>query len=83
LRQNIRQQNVQSSFTPEYHFLIHAKGKAGGKWGDRKSNTASVTGNTIIVHDPCPLRDDLPTQQAVRAMLTDMGYTVVEMENHG
>jgi Fe-S oxidoreductase len=37
----------------------------------------------ITVHDPCPLRDDLPTQQAVRKILTDMGHSLVEMEHRG
>lgn len=42
-----------------------------------------VAENAITVHDPCPLRDDLPTQQAVRKMLTDMGHTLVEMKHRG
>lgn len=54
--------------------ILHDKGKG---------NTAPVTGNAVTVHDPCALRDDLPTQQAVRALLVDMGHTLVEMEHHG
>jgi Fe-S oxidoreductase len=50
---------------------------------EKKRNVAPVTGKTITVHDPCPLRDDLPAQQAVRAMLADLGHTVVEMKHHG
>ena len=52
-----------------------------------KGNSNRILGpsteNTLTVHDPCPLRDDLPTQQAVRKMLTDMGHTLVEMEHRG
>jgi Fe-S oxidoreductase len=65
-----------------YEF-IHSRGKGGGKRGDCKSNATPVIGKAITVHDPCPLRDDVTTQQAVRAMLTDMGHTLVEMENCG
>jgi Fe-S oxidoreductase len=54
--------------------LLHAKSKVNG---------APVRGATVTVHDPCPLRDDPSTQQAVRAMLTDMGYTVAEMKHRG
>lgn len=39
------------------------------------------TGKTVTVHDPCTLRDDVPMQQAVRAMLADMGHTLVEMKH--
>jgi len=46
-------------------------------------NAAPVRGNTVTVHDPCPLRDDPSTHKAVRAMLTDMGYTVAEMRHRG
>jgi Fe-S oxidoreductase len=51
----------------------------------KKDNSALEPGieNAITVHDPCPLRDDLPTQQAVRKMLDDMGHTLVEMKHHG
>jgi Fe-S oxidoreductase len=65
-----------------YEF-IHSRGKGGGKRGDCKSNATPVIGKAITVHDPCPLRDDVTTQKAVRAMLTDMGHTLVEMENCG
>ena len=37
----------------------------------------------VSVHDPCPLRDDLQTQGAIRGLLADMGCTVVEMNHHG
>lgn len=36
-------------------------------------------GGEISVHDPCPLRDHHEAQSAVRGLLTDMGYTHVEM----
>jgi Fe-S oxidoreductase len=51
----------------------------------KKDTSALESGSkdTITVHDPCPLRDDLSTQQAVRKMLTDMGHTPVEMRHHG
>jgi len=48
-----------------------------------KSALGSVAENAITVHDPCPLRDDLPTQQAVRKILIDMGHTLVEMKHRG
>lgn len=50
---------------------------------EEKHNAAPVTGKTLTVHDPCPLRNDLPTQQAVRAMLADQGYNMVEMKHRG
>ena len=37
----------------------------------------------VCVHDPCPLRDDHQSQAAVRGLLTDWGYTVVEMTHRG
>lgn len=35
----------------------------------------------ISVHDPCPLRNDPRAQAAVRGLLTDLGYAVVEMRH--
>jgi Fe-S oxidoreductase len=51
----------------------------------KKSKSALGPGSedAFTVHDPCPLRDDFPTQQAVRKMLTDMGHTLVEMKHRG
>lgn len=40
-------------------------------------------GGTFTVHDPCPLRNDRDTQQAVRRMLGDMGLAVNEMQHSG
>jgi Fe-S oxidoreductase len=37
----------------------------------------------VTVHDPCALRDDLPTHLAVRAILASMGHTLAEMEHSG
>ncbi len=37
----------------------------------------------VSVHDPCPLRDDHQSQTAVRGLLADWGYTVVEMPHRG
>ena len=54
--------------------LIHAEGNC---------TAAPVNGKTFTVHDPCALREDLPTQQAVRAMLAEMGHSMVEMEHRG
>jgi Fe-S oxidoreductase len=65
-----------------YEF-IHTNGKGGNKRKEGKPNAHFAAEKAITVHDPCPLRDDLPTQQAVRKVLTDMGHTLVEMENHG
>lgn len=43
-------------------------------------SVAAATGDgEISVHDPCPLRDHHEAQSAVRGLLTDMGYTHVEM----
>ncbi len=44
---------------------------------DHAKNTGEVS-----VHDPCPLRDDLQVQKAVRGLLSDMGHTIVEMKHH-
>jgi Fe-S oxidoreductase len=67
-----------------YEF-IHANGN-GKRRSEReecKTNVPFAAGIAITVHDPCPLREDFPTQQAVRMMLTDMDHTLMEMENHG
>ena len=42
------------------------------------ASTKYLTGNdtTFTVHDPCPLRNDQETQQAVRKMLGEMGLAV-------
>lgn len=56
-----------------YEFL-HANGRV---------SAVPATGDVVTVHDPCALRDDLPTRQAVRALLVNMGHTLVEMEHHG
>lgn len=54
--------------------ILHAK---------ESSNVAVANKLEVTVHDPCPLRDDFATQQAIRTMLTDMGHTVVEMAHRG
>ncbi|MCG8553550.1 MAG: (Fe-S)-binding protein [Desulfobacterales bacterium] len=33
----------------------------------------------LVVHDPCPMRDDLPVQEAVRSLLTGMDLAVGKM----
>lgn len=33
----------------------------------------------LVVHDPCPMRDDIPVQEAVRSLLTGMNLTVGKM----
>lgn len=43
----------------------------------------SGVGTTFTVHDPCALRDDRLTHQAVRDLLSGMGHTIVEMKHHG
>jgi Fe-S oxidoreductase len=55
--------------------ILHANGS--------KGNAVPATGDAVTVHDPCALRNDPPTQQAVRALLVDRGYTLVEMEHRG
>jgi hypothetical protein len=40
-------------------------------------------GVTLSVHDPCPLRNDQDTQQAIRKMLGEMGLVVKEMQHRG
>ena len=55
--------------------LLHASGKEGGR--------SSIESREVSVHDPCPLRDDYRAQAAVRGLLSDLGFTVVEMRHHG
>ena len=43
----------------------------------------SGEGRECTVHDPCPLRYDQDTQQAVRAILSDKGYAITEMTHSG
>ncbi|MBF0469256.1 MAG: VTT domain-containing protein, partial [Desulfamplus sp.] len=43
-------------------------------------SAAALTGE-LAIHDPCPLRDDSSVQDAVRAILTRMGFTVAEMKH--
>ncbi len=38
-------------------------------------------GIAVGVHDPCALREDISTHQAVRGLLSGLGYTLVEMEH--
>lgn len=52
--------------------ILHRHGVAG-------TVAAATGGGEISVHDPCPLRDHHEAQSAVRGLLTDMGYTHVEM----
>lgn len=42
-----------------------------------------VAAGPITIHDPCALRDDLPSQQAVRRLLGDLGYSFEEMDHSG
>jgi Fe-S oxidoreductase len=37
----------------------------------------------VTVHDPCPTRYDLTIHQAVRKMVTAMGFSLREMKHHG
>lgn len=50
---------------------------------DRANGNAPIMDTVVTVHDPCMLRDDPATQQAIRNMLADMGFTLVEMEHCG
>jgi Fe-S oxidoreductase len=43
---------------------------------------AHTFSSEVSVHDPCPLRDDLHVQAAVRGLLSDLGNTIVEMKHH-
>ena len=43
----------------------------------------SANGLAFTVHDPCPLRNDQDTQQAIRKMLGEMGLAVSEMNHQG
>lgn len=38
-------------------------------------------GQEVCVHDPCPLRNDQPSQEAVRGLLRRLGYTVRPMSH--
>ncbi len=40
---------------------------------------AAACGLEVSVHDPCPMRDHWQAQAAVRGLLTDVGYSHVEM----
>jgi Fe-S oxidoreductase len=40
------------------------------------------TSSEVSVHDPCPLRDDLQVQTAVRGLISDLGHTIVEMKHN-
>lgn len=37
----------------------------------------------VTVHDPCPTRDDPVIHQAVRKLVTAMGFSLREMKHHG
>ncbi len=43
----------------------------------------SGPGKTFSLHDPCAVRKDALTHQAIRNLLTDMGHTVAEMKHRG
>lgn len=43
---------------------------------------ASPVSREVSVHDPCPLRDDIQVQTAVRGLLIDLGHTIVEMKHN-
>jgi uncharacterized membrane protein YdjX (TVP38/TMEM64 family)/Fe-S oxidoreductase len=47
------------------------------------ASSSPGTGMTFSVHDPCAMRDDDVTRQAVRSLLSGLGHTVVEMKHHG
>lgn len=51
----------------------------------QKGFTCAPTGQSeeISVHDPCQLRDDPEVQLAVRGLLVNLGYTLVEMPHRG
>ena len=45
---------------------------------------AGATGSgEIVVHDPCPLREETAVQDSVRSILTRMGLSLSEMKHHG
>ncbi len=50
--------------------------------GGLETGTAGRNGE-ITVHDPCQLRDSPEVQSAVRSLVVDLGYTVVEMSHQG
>jgi Fe-S oxidoreductase len=54
--------------------ILHANGRV---------SAVPAAGDAVTVHDPCALRNDPPTQQAVRALLVNRGHTLVEMEHRG
>nr|WP_321466440.1 (Fe-S)-binding protein [uncultured Desulfobulbus sp.] len=35
----------------------------------------------VVIHDPCPLRDDLRSQEATRILLHDLGFTAIPMRH--
>ncbi|TKB25262.1 (Fe-S)-binding protein [Desulfopila sp. IMCC35006] len=50
--------------------------------GAKNIGTSGCSGE-ISVHDPCQLRDYPEVQSAIRSLLVDLGYTVVEMRHRG
>lgn len=61
-----RGMEVESVFT-----LLHRQG------GEQHPDN----GQGVCVHDPCALRDDQPSQEAVRGLLRRLGYTVRPMRH--
>ncbi|MDK9705570.1 MAG: (Fe-S)-binding protein [Desulforhopalus sp.] len=49
----------------------------------KTATSRPVAAAAITIHDPCALRDDLASQQGVRRILTDLGYSVEEREHSG
>jgi len=37
----------------------------------------------VVIHDPCPARFDDSQQQAVRTLVSNAGYTIAELPEHG
>lgn len=49
---------------------------------ERKELRAGM-GQTVTIHDPCPLRFNDPVQSAVRKLVSGQGFHIEEMPHHG
>jgi Fe-S oxidoreductase len=50
---------------------------------NRKKMPQAGTGQTVAIHDPCPLRFNDPVQAAVRKLVSHRGFHIEEMPHHG
>lgn len=51
--------------------------------GVGKGHDSKFTHAPVVIHDPCPARFDEAQQKAVRQLVKNCGYQVVELPSHG